>query len=98
MFFLLLGFISMFIFAYMCKKTYLKIGDQSYKYDNLNVELSESEELEHDLPDTDVDDDDNELKEHIENIKNSLKLDEPNNNISYPLEKEMNEENKDKNI
>jgi len=103
MFFVLLGFVGVFLIAYMCRKNYLNLGEPVY----VEVERTGTpdssdidEGMDDDGPYSDTDEEEvsqnNNINERIENIKNSLN--EPVDNISYPFDNEINEEtNKDKN-
>jgi hypothetical protein len=102
MFFFLLGFLGVFLLAYICRKNYLNLGEPVYvEVDKL--ETPDSSDIDQGMDDefTDNETDEevsqnNNINEHIENIKNSLN--EPCDNISYPFDKEISEEtNKDKN-
>ena len=102
MFFILLGFLGVFVLAYMCRKNYLNLGEPVY-VEVEKVGTPDSSDIDQGMDDefTDTDTDEevsqnNNINEHIENIKNSLN--EPVDNISYPFNEEVNEEtNKDKN-
>lgn len=103
MFFVLLGFVGVFLFAYMCRKNYLNLGEPVYvEVDKTGTPDSSDidEGMDDDGPYSDTDEDvsqnNNHINEHIENIKNSLN--EPRDNISYPFDNEISEETtKDKN-
>ena len=86
MFFVLLGFVGVFLFAYMCRKNYLNLGEPVY------VEVDKSgtpdssdidQGMDDEFTDNDTDEEvsqDNNINERIENIKNSLN--EPCDNIT----------------
>jgi hypothetical protein len=103
MFFFLLGFLGVFLIGYMCRKNYLNLGEPVYiEVDKLNTPDSSDVDqgMDDNDPYSDTDEEEvsqnNDINERIENIKNSLN--EPCDNISYPFDKEINEEtNKDKN-
>jgi hypothetical protein len=100
MFFVLLGFVGVFLFAYMCRKNYLNLGEPVYVEvdkldtpDSSDVDQGMDDEFTDNETDEEVSQDTNNINERIENIKNSLN--EPCNNISYPFENEI---DKDKNL
>jgi len=99
MFFFLLGFLGVFLIAYMCRKNYLNLGEPVYVEvdkldtpDSSDVDQGMDDEFTDNETDEEVSQDTNNINERIENIKNSLN--EPCDNISYPFDKET---NKDKN-
>lgn len=100
MFFILLGFLGVFVFAYMCRKNYLNLGEPVY-VEVEKVGTPDSSDIDQGMDDefTDTDTDEevsqnNNINEHIENIKNSLN--EPVDNISYPFDEETNKDDKKK--
>ena len=102
MFFVLLGFLGVFLIAFMCRKNYLNLGEPVYvEVEKIGTPDSSDidQGMDDEFTDTDTDEEvsqNNNINEHIENIKNSLN--EPVDNISYPFNEEVNEEtNKDKN-
>ena len=100
MFFILLGFLGVFVLAYMCRKNYLNLGEPVY-VEVEKVGTPDSSDIDQGMDDefTDTDTDEevsqnNNINEHIENIKNSLN--EPVDNISYPFNEETNKDDKKK--
>ena len=100
MFFILLGFLGVFVLAYMCRKNYLNLGEPVY-VEVEKVGTPDSSDIDQGMDDefTDTDTDEevsqnNNINEHIENIKNNLN--EPVDNISYPFNEETNENDKKK--
>ena len=99
MFFVLLGFLGVFFIAFICRRNYLNLGEPVY-VEVEKVGTPDSSDIDQGMDDefTDSETDEevsqnNNINEHIENIKNSLN--EPVDNISYPFE---NETDKDKNL
>lgn len=102
MFFILLGLLGVFFVAFICRRNYLNLGEPVY----IEVEKAGTPDssdidqgMDDDIPYSDTDTDEevsqnNNINEHIENIKNSLN--EPTDNISYPFDKEVNEDDKKK--
>jgi hypothetical protein len=99
MFFFLLGFLGVFLLAYICRKNYLNLGEPVYvEVDKLETpDISDIDQgMDDEFTDNETDEEvsqNNNINEHIENIKNSLN--EPADNISYPFENEI---DKDKNL
>ena len=100
MFFVLLGFLGVFFIAFICRRNYLNLGEPVY-VEVEKVGTPDSSDIDQGMDDefTDTDTDEevsqnNNINEHIENIKNSLN--EPVDNISYPYNEETNENDKKK--
>jgi hypothetical protein len=100
MFFFLLGFLSVFLIAFICRKNYLNLGEPVYVEvdkldtpDSSDIDQGMDDEFTDNETDEEVSQDTNNINERIENIKNSLN--EPCDNISYPFENEI---VKDKNL
>ena len=100
MFFFLLGFLGVFVLAYMCRKNYLNLGKPVY-VEVEKVGTPDSSDIDQGMDDefTDSETDEevsqnNYINENIENIKNSLN--EPVDNISYPFNEETNKDDKKK--
>ena len=98
MFFVFLGFVGVFLIAYICRKNYLNLGEPVY-VEVERIGTPDSSDIDQGMDDEFTDNDtdeevsqDNNINERIENIKNSLN--EPCDNISYPFDEET---NKDKN-
>lgn len=99
MFFFLLGFLGVFVLAFICRRNYLNLGEPVYvEVEKVGTPDSSDidQGMDNEFTDTETDEDvsqNNNINEHIENIKNSLN--EPTDNISYPFQNEI---DKDKNL